>query len=73
MAWTGSESDFQGFIDEHGISFPTISDDPGSVYDQFGVPAQPAFAIVTPDGEVQTLLGAADEATLDAIIEQALA
>jgi hypothetical protein len=37
------------------------------------VAAQPALAIVTPGGEVQTLLGAADEAIVDSIIEDALA
>jgi peroxiredoxin len=73
VAWTGSDGDFQEFIDRHGITFPTISDDPGEVFGRFGVPYQPAFAIVTPAGEVQTLVGAADGATLDGIIEQALA
>ena len=29
VAWTGNDSDFQGFIDEHGLTFPQISDDPG--------------------------------------------
>jgi hypothetical protein len=36
------------------------------------VPTQPAFAIIRPDGEVQTLFGAADETLLDSMITDAL-
>lgn len=73
VAWTGTDGEFQEFIDRHGLTFPQISDDAADVYARFGVAAQPALAIVTPGGEVQTLLGAADEAIVDAIIEDALA
>jgi len=54
------------------LSFPQISDDAADVFTRFGVASQPAFAIVRPDGEVQTLLGAADEEFLDTLIEDAL-
>jgi hypothetical protein len=37
------------------------------------VATQPALAIVFPDGEVQTLYGAADEELLDSLIGAALA
>jgi hypothetical protein len=40
----------------------------GAVYERFGVPAQPAFAVVDASGQVETLLGAVDEATLDAAL-----
>ena len=73
VAWTGSGEEFQGFIDKHGLTFPQLSDDPGEIYARFGVPGQPAFAIIRPDGEVETLIGAADEAVLDGIITDALA
>ena len=43
------------------------------MFARFGVPAQPALAIVTPAGEVQTLFGAADEEIVDGLIEDALA
>jgi hypothetical protein len=42
------------------------------VFTRFEVFSQPAIALVTPQGEVQTLLGAADDALLDAIITDAL-
>ena len=42
------------------------------MFTRFGVASQPAFAIIRPDGEVQTLLGAADGVFLDSLIEDAL-
>jgi hypothetical protein len=42
------------------------------VFGRFGVSAQPAMAIVLPDGEVQTILGAVDDALLDNILGEAV-
>lgn len=47
------------------LTFPQISDIPGAIYDHFGVPGQPAFAFVDADGDVETVLGTIDEASLD--------
>ncbi len=41
------------------------------MFSRFGVAYQPAFAIVTADGEVQTLSGSADEATILGLVEAA--
>jgi peroxiredoxin len=68
VAWTGSDAEFQGFIDKYGLSFPQLSDDAGVVYEHFGVPIQPAFALVDASGQVETLLGAVDEETLDRLL-----
>jgi peroxiredoxin len=73
VAWSGSEDEFQEFVDRHGLTFPQISDAAADVFTRFGVPAQPAWAFVLPDGEVQTLLGAVDDETLDGLISAALA
>lgn len=43
------------------------------MFARFEVPTQPAFAIIRPDGEVQTLFGAADDTLLDSLITDALA
>jgi hypothetical protein len=43
------------------------------VFGRFQVPGQPAFAVVHPDGSVETLLGAADGELLDSLVERALA
>lgn len=73
MAWLGSDVEFQGFIDTHDLTFTQLSDDAGAVYDRFEIPYQPAVVVVRPDGTVETLYGAADEAVLDQLIGEALA
>ena len=73
VAWTGSDDAFQGFIDKHGMTFPQISDNSGTVFQRFGVPSQPAFVVVAPDGTATSQLGAVDEATLDELISSATA
>ena len=71
VAWTGSDSSFQGFIDKYSLSFPQISDDPGTVFARFGVPGQPALVVVDPSGGTKVLLGALDDADLQAALTQA--
>lgn len=73
VAWTGSDDQFREFIDRYELTFPQISDDGGEIYTRFEIPAQPGFAFILPSGEVQTLIGAADEAVLDSLISGALA
>lgn len=72
MAWTGSSNDYADFVARHGLTFPSLDDTAGVIYDRFGVPYQPAFALVGIDGSVETLIGAADEAILDMLISGAL-
>jgi peroxiredoxin len=71
VAWTGSDDSFQGFIDRHGLTFPQISDDPGDVFDRFGVAYQPALVIVNTDGSTELVAGAVDEDLLGQIIAEA--
>ncbi|MEO7398880.1 MAG: redoxin domain-containing protein [Ilumatobacteraceae bacterium] len=71
VAWTGDDASFQGFIDKHSLSFPQISDDPGTVFARFGVPTQPALVVVNPNGDAQVLLGAVDDAKLQSVLAQA--
>lgn len=73
MAWTGSDAEFQEFIDRHGLTFPQISDDAGEVYARFEIPAQPALVVVSPSGAVETLFGAVEESLLDTVLGDALA
>lgn len=42
------------------------------MFQRFEIPSQPAIAIVLPDGEVQTIFGAADESLLDSILGDAV-
>ena len=71
MAWTGSDADFQGFIDHHGLTFPQISDDAGDIFNRFGIAYQPAMAIIRADGGVETIAGAVDTALLEQIVNEA--
>ena len=72
VAWTGSDDSYQGFVDEHGLTFPQIQDDPGDVFQRFDVAFQPAFVIVKADGSTETLAGAADEELLTQIISESI-
>ena len=42
------------------------------MFQRFGVTTQPAIALVVPDGEVQTIFGAADEELLDSVLRDAV-
>jgi peroxiredoxin len=68
VAWTGDDDDFQRFIDTHGITFPTISDDAATVFDRFGVASQPALVIVDVQGDEQQIFGAVDGELLRSIL-----
>ncbi len=72
MAWTGSDDSFQGFVDKHGLTFPQLNDEPGNVFARFDVAFQPALVIVKPDGGLETVAGAVDEALLDQIISESI-
>ena len=46
------------FRTRHGLeSMTTVVDDDGTLWPHFGVRAQPAWLFVTPDGEVERVLG----------------
>ena len=54
VAWHDTREAMQRFVDEHGITFPTIVDDDESVFKRFGFFYQPAWAFVNDDGTVKT-------------------
>jgi len=72
VAWVGDDASFGDFIDEHGLTFPQVNDDPGEVFSRFGVPQQPALVVIDAEGEVQQLFGAVDDDLLDDILEGAV-
>ena len=41
------------------------------MYDHFAIAAQPAFVVIGPDGETDTLVGSLDEAELEAALRDA--
>ena len=71
MAWTGSDDDFQGFIDKHGLTFPQISEGPGDVFNRFGISYQPANVDVGTDGSTELIAGAVGDELLEQIVNEA--
>jgi hypothetical protein len=51
----------QDFEDRHGVTFPSLRDDDGSLFASFGVSYQPAWVFVASDGGAELVLGALDE------------
>lgn len=72
VAWNGSEASMQAFIDRHGITFATMNDSTGSLFAHFGVPSQPAWVFVSPNGTAKTYLGAMEPAALDKALTDTL-
>jgi peroxiredoxin len=72
VAWYGDDASFQAFVDKYGLTFPQISDNPGDVFTRFGVPAQPAMAVIDKAGAVTVSLGEVEEDALDAALTAAV-
>jgi peroxiredoxin len=70
VAWNGSPSDYQAFVDRHDLTFPQLNDTDGVIFDRFQIPFQPAFALVPPDGEVELLIGSAGGPMLNMILAE---
>ena len=68
VAWSGDDRTYAEFIDEGGLTFPQIDDTIGAVYDQFGIPYQPAAVLLQPDGTVTTIRQAIDIATISELV-----
>jgi len=55
----------QEFINKFGVgSFDHIADDDGTVWAEFGVTSQPAFAFINDDGTVKTVVSRLGEERL---------
>ena len=73
VAWYGDDADFQGFVNEFGLTFPQVSDPFGEVFSAYGVASQPAFVVVSPSGEMQVERGRVEADEIDTMIENATA
>lgn len=67
VAWQGSSSDYQNFVDRHSLTFPNIDDSSGEVFGTMQVTGQPAWAMVNASGEAEVFLGVLSE---DELAEQ---
>lgn len=66
VAWNGSESAMVGFAQRHGLTFPNLRDDDGSLFARFEVSYQPAFVFVGADGRAERVITSLDAEALDA-------
>lgn len=63
----------QAFIDRFGVGgFEHIADDEGTIWSQFGVTSQPAFAFINDDGTVKTVVSRLGDERLTEEIEALL-
>jgi hypothetical protein len=57
VAWQGSSSDYQEFIQRHSLTFANIDDSSADVYGSLQITGQPAWAMVRADGETEVFRG----------------
>lgn len=65
VSWYGNEASYRAFAERHGLTFPSVADDDGVLFTQFGVPTQPAFAFVATDGASTTVNGPLSAAEIE--------
>ena len=59
VAGRGEVDAMQGFVSDTKVTgFEHLADEDGSIWSRFGVASQPSFAFVSPDGSVETVVGA---------------
>ncbi|GAC1401751.1 MAG: protein disulfide oxidoreductase [Mycobacterium sp.] len=58
----------QNFVAKYGLGFTNLADLDGSIWRQFGVTIQPAFAFISPDGSVDVVKRTLSEQDLAARI-----
>ena len=64
----------RGFIDEHGLTYPSVFDPSGTIRDSFGVIGQPVTVFYDATGNVVKVFpGQLDQAALDQGIDAAMA
>ncbi|MFC4126324.1 redoxin domain-containing protein [Nocardia rhizosphaerae] len=71
VAALDQEPAMRAFVGDYDLGFfPNLADVDGQVWQKFGVTAQPAYAFVGADGEVEVWRGTLDEAELASRIAQ---
>ena len=51
----GPTSEFEGFIDKHGLTFPRAPTARLAIFERFEIPVQPALVVIDAAGEVETV------------------
>lgn len=69
VAWYGDAASYQGFVDKHHVTFPTLMDQTGDLYAHFQVPGQPAWVFVGADGKAKVHVGTMEKADVTAALD----
>ena len=56
------------FIERHALTFPSVNDQAGGVFAEYGVAGQPAWVFLDESGQGTRVLGALSDAQLDEAI-----
>ena len=70
VAWNGTTQAMSDFETRHGLTFTSVNDADGKIYEQFGIPVQPAWVFISQDGSMTTRLGAIDDRSLEAELQK---
>lgn len=70
VAWNGTTQAMNDFEARHGLTFTSVNDADGKIFEQFGVPIQPAWVFISQDGSMTTRLGAIDEVSLETELQK---
>ncbi len=61
----------QTFVDQHGLTFPQLSDADGSVYTRFGVTQQDTYVLVSAEGDRETVGSYSSDADVQQLVNDA--
>jgi hypothetical protein len=71
VAWRDTEEAMSGFVAEFGLaSFDHVNDAAERLFLHFGIPYQPAWVFIAPDGATVTVNGAIPEPELERTLEE---
>lgn len=74
VAGRGEVSEMDGFVTDTGTGeIDHVVDSDGSIWSEFGVSSQPAFAFIDSNGDVEVLVGRQSQGTMTQRFEQLLA
>ena len=65
VAWAGQDAEMVAFEQRHGLTFPSLRDDDGTLFARYGVPVQPAWVFIDKAGHVDTSIGALERPELE--------
>ena len=74
VAGRGQVGEMEQFIADTGVGNVThVADETGTIWREFGVPTQPAFAFIDDDGSVQLVIGRQGQQSLSEVADRLIA